>query len=120
MRLVMFAVVTAALAMPAQAEEVVAAGRPTLAAQGQSILANSDYSRLGGWQARVSKARNGRGSTKRAIIIGAAAGAAAGLVTGLVLENQSCGCGSVGPWAAGLAAVGAGAGAGVGWVVSLR
>ncbi|HXU88531.1 MAG TPA: hypothetical protein VFQ62_06745 [Methylomirabilota bacterium] len=120
MRFLIFAVVTAALVVPAQAEErAAAAAKPTLAAQGRTILATPEYSQRGGWQARVSQNRGIRGSRKKAIIIGAAAGAAAGFVTGLVLEQQACRCGP-GAWSALGAGIGAGSGAAVGWGLSVR
>ena len=120
MRFVMFAVITAALAVPAQAEERATAGaKPTLAAQGQAILATPEYSQGGGWQARVSKAGSGRGSTKRSVLLGALIGGAAGLVTGAVFEHQMCACGLGSVTALGTG-IGAGGGAAVGWALSLR
>ena len=96
----------------------IAAAKPTLAAQGQAILATPEYSQGGGWQARVSKAGNGRGSTKRSVLLGALIGGAAGLVTGAVAEHQMCACG--GAVTAFGTGIGAGAGAAAGLVFSLR
>jgi hypothetical protein len=118
MRLLVYVALTAALAAPAQAEELETRKGPSLAAQAQA-QATLAYSQPNSWQRRVSRSRGTGRSTKKAVIIGAIAGGAAGLVTGLALENIMCECGP-GPLSGGLTAAGAGAGAAIGWAVSLR
>jgi hypothetical protein len=116
------AVLTAALAVPAQAQELEARKNPSLAAQAQmqASVTTPAYSQPAGWQARVSRNRGGNRSAGKSILLGALIGAGAGLVTGIVLEKGNCSQCPLGPVTALTTGVGAGAGAGIGWVVSLR